>query len=498
MKVAISDRVGEQNATGSKQWFVSENHEALLQTLRLAAERAAQQARPALASITCAVEWHDALRAFTGARRAGLGECFFWERPVEQKALVGTGAATTIETSGTAYFSDAASAWRALMHDAVVAHVAPETSTAFSGPVLFGGFAFDPLSPRTTLWAGFPDGLLILPRMLLSYSADGVTLTSNRMMQATDDAERCAQEIEADVGQLQRAVERIPVLSMQNTERELDLHEVRPASGWMAIVASTVEMIRQGAFEKVVLARDIQLTHHDAQRAFDIGVTLQRLRESYPGAYVFAIQRGERFFVGATPEQLVLGHRDGQIQTMALAGSARRGESEEEDAQIGMELLRSEKNNSEHAIVVAMVQEALEKHCTSVHASAAPELLKLRNLQHLKTPIAGELKPGRCILDIMADLHPTPAVGGYPRQAALEAIRHTEKLDRGWYAAPLGWIGMSGHGEFAVALRCGLIDGGQARLFAGCGIVADSDPQVEFAESCLKFQAMEHALGKRN
>jgi len=180
---------------------------------------------------------------------------------------------------------------------------------------------------------------------------------------------------------------------------------------------------------------------------------------------------------------------------MALAGSARRGETEEEDVRIGAELLQSGKNNCEHAIVVAMMQEALKNHCTHVYVSAAPQLLKLKNVQHLKTPIVGELIPGRCILDIMADLHPTPAVGGFPHHAALEAIRNTEKLDRGWYSAPLGWIGASGHGEFAVALRSGLIDGSKARLFAGCGIVADSDPQTEFAESCLKFQVMLHALG---
>jgi menaquinone-specific isochorismate synthase len=122
-------------------------------------------------------------------------------------------------------------------------------------------------------------------------------------------------------------------------------------------------------------------------------------------------------------------------------------------------------------------------------------LLKLKNVQHLKTPITGELVPERCILDIIADLHPTPAVGGFPRLAALEAIRAIEKLDRGWYAGPLGWVNASGEGEFAVALRSGLIDGGHATLFAGCGIVADSDPQAEYAESCLKFEAMLRGLG---
>ena len=292
-------------------------------------------------------------------------------------------------------------------------------------------------------------------------------------------------------------VEHSPAPLQGEISGQFSIREGRSASEWMEMVATIVDMIQHGAFEKVVLARDIQVELNDPAGVFDIGVTLQRLRESYPAAYVFAVQRGERFFVGATPERLAR-VRDGQIYTMALAGSARRGESEEEDEQLGSELLQSEKNKSEHAIVVAMVQEALKNHCTNVHASSVPQLLKLRNVQHLKTAISGELIPGRCILDVMADLHPTPAVGGFPRLAALEAIRGTEKLDRGWYAGPLGWISASGQGEFAVALRSGLIDGGKAALFAGCGIVSNSDPEAEYAESCLKFEVMLRGLGGSN
>ncbi|HEX6482443.1 MAG TPA: isochorismate synthase [Ktedonobacteraceae bacterium] len=492
MKVVISNRIGAHKTAVTGKWPIA--HEQLLGTLYEAARRAAQQQRSILASFTCPIEWDDTIRVFTGARLAGLGECFFWERSVEQKALVGVGAAATIETNGSTCFTDAASAWRTLLNDAVITSTHLTASTASSGPVLFGGFTFDPLSPRTQLWANFPDGLLILPQILLSYSANHVTLTVNRMIRASDDIEQCAREIEAGVEQLRAAVGHTPKIPQEELYSELSMHEIQPASRWLEMVTSMVGMIQHGAFEKVVLARDIQVELHDAPGAFDISTTLQRLRESYPTAYVFAIQRGERFFVGATPERLVQA-QDGQIQTMALAGSARRGETEEEDARIGMELLQSEKNNSEHAFVVAMMREALKNHCTHVHVSTLPQLLKLKNVQHLKTPIVGELIPGRCILDIMADLHPTPAVGGFPRHAALEAIRSTEKLDRGWYAAPLGWIGSGGHGEFAVALRSGLIDGSKARLFAGCGIVADSDPQTEYAESCLKFQVMLRALG---
>ena len=497
MKIAISNLIGAHKTTGTGKWLITGDHEPLLNTLHEAARRAARQQRPVLASFTRPIERYDPVHVFSAARLAGLGECFFWERPLEQNALVGAGTAATIETHGITRFTASASAWRALLNDAVVTSVHPLAASASSGPVLFGGFTFDPLSPRTQLWSGFPDGLLILPRILLSYSADHVALTINSLIQASDDIEQCASAIEAGIAQLQAGVERTPTIQKEETHSELSIDEIRPASEWTEMVANAVDMIQHGAFEKVVLAREIQVTLHNSPGAFDISATLQRLRTSYPPAYVFAIQRGERFFVGATPECLVHA-QNGQIQTMALAGSARRGETAEEDVRIGAELLQSGKNNSEHAIVVTMMREALKNHCTQVYVSTAPQLLKLKNVQHLKTPITGELIPGRCILDILADLHPTPAVGGFPHHAALEAIRDTEKLDRGWYAAPLGWIGAGGHGEFAVALRSGLIDGSKARLFAGCGIVDGSDPQAEFAESCLKFQVMLRALGGWN
>ncbi len=494
MKIVIPNLPGEHNITGTEKWSSISNQELLIRTLRESAERAATQHRTVLASFTQPIQWFDPIQAYSGARQAGLGDCFFWDQPAEQNTLVGIGQAASIETDGMNCFTESAIAWRALMSDVVVTYEPTTAPTPGSGPILFGGFAFDPLSLRTQLWSEFPGGLLILPRFLLSYSANQVTLTLNKLIQATDDIEQSALEIEASLKQLQVAIEHASMLPRDEMPSQFSIHEIKPASEWMEMVANSVDMIQQGAFEKVVLARSIQVLLDDQAEAFDISTTLQRLRESYPTAYVFAVQRGERYFVGATPERLVQA-QDGQIYTMALAGSARRGETEEEDEQLGLELLQSEKNNSEHTIVVAMVREALRNHCTNVNVTALPELLKLKNLQHLKTAIAGELIPGRCILDVMADLHPTPAVGGFPRHAALEAIRNTEELDRGWYAGPLGWIGAGGHGEFAVALRSGLIDGSKATLFAGCGIVANSDPQAEYAECGLKFQVMLRGLG---
>ena len=210
---------------------------------------------------------------------------------------------------------------------------------------------------------------------------------------------------------------------------------------------------------------------------------------------------------GATPERLICARAGTSeretlavapssyvIQTMALAGSAPRGATEIEDEQLGMDLLKSEKNQIEHRVVVETVRAVLSTLCSRVWVANEPHLLKLKNIQHLETPITGDLLPGHSILEAIEDLHPTPAVGGYPRHVALETIRRTEQLDRGWYAGPIGWVGAGGSGEFAVALRSGLIAGGTATLFAGCGIVADSEPESEYAESCLKLQVMLRGL----
>jgi isochorismate synthase len=184
----------------------------------------------------------------------------------------------------------------------------------------------------------------------------------------------------------------------------------------------------------------------------------------------------------------------GQVQVTCLAGSTARGATPEEDAQLGAALLASAKNRHEHAVVAAMLQEALAEQCVDVAMPAAPQLLKLPNVQHLYTPATARLAAGGRLLDLVARLHPTPAVGGTPRDAALAWIRAHEGLDRGWYAAPVGWLDAAGDGEFAVALRSGLVDGATAHLFAGCGIMGDSDPAAEVAESRLKLRAMLTAL----
>lgn len=478
-------------------WQESRKRDLIISTLQEATKRATQTQRSIVASITWPIELCDSLGIFTAACAAELGECFFWEHPTAQHALVGVGAATSIETQGSRHFTKAASLWRSLLQDVVVAYQPGIEPIYGSGPVLFGGFAFDPLRIHTALWDRFPDGLLLLPRILFTSSSGRATLTVNAVLQPQDDVEQSTSKIEEDVVRLFTAVAKVEhTMPGQRDEDQLVVQDVQPATAWMELVSDTVRLIRQQVYEKVVLARAACVLHR-TKALFDVSATLHRLRRSYPDAYTFAVQRGERFFVGATPERLVQA-QDGQLYTMALAGTAPRGASEQEDEQLGTELLRSEKNNIEHAIVAATVREALLHFCSDVKVSDQPQLLKLKNVQHLKTPISGTLLPGCCILDIMAELHPTPAVGGFPTEAALLAIRTSEQLDRGWYAGPVGWIGAGGHGEFAVALRSGLIERDQATLFAGCGIVADSDPQAEYVESCLKLEVMLRGLGYKD
>jgi isochorismate synthase len=271
----------------------------------------------------------------------------------------------------------------------------------------------------------------------------------------------------------------------------LSMHEMRAASEWKNEVARTAQDIAGGKLEKAVLARAVRL---EADSAFDTAAALQRLSESYRDCYIFAVASGERCFISATPERLAQ-VRDGVVKTMSLAGSTRRGATPDEDQALGAALLASPKDQHEHAVVVHALIEALDELCENLEVPSAPGLLKLSNVQHLCTPVMGRLSGDHTLLDVIGKLHPTPAVGGRPREVAIKLIREREGFDRGWYAGPVGWIDQNGEGEFAVALRSALLHGSEATLFAGCGIVADSNPEREYAESILKLKPMLSALG---
>ncbi len=258
---------------------------------------------------------------------------------------------------------------------------------------------------------------------------------------------------------------------------------------WEEAVAEAVAAIKAGALSKVVLARDLFAT---AAEPIDARVLLRRLAARYPDCFTFACDG----MVGATPE-LLMRRAGRQVSALVLGGTAPRGGDGAQDEALGSELLASAKNNEEHAYAVASIRDALGPLCDVLEVEARPGLLKFPNLQHLGTQVHGTLahseKP-KSALALAAAVHPPAAVCGTPTSAALELIRELEHMDRQRYAGPVGWVDAEGNGEWGIALRCAQLSGRTARLFAGCGIVAGSEPAAELAETLVKFQPMRGAL----
>ena len=251
----------------------------------------------------------------------------------------------------------------------------------------------------------------------------------------------------------------------------------------MQAVAAAVERIRAGHLSKVVLARDLIAI---ADAPIDTRVLLRRLADRFPSCYTFACAG----LVGASPELLVSRY-GGQVESLVLAGTIARDGG---DGTSAATLLASAKDREEHAYAADMVRGALAPLCRELTVPDEPELLSLSNLIHLATPVRGRLGEERSVLDVVAALHPTPAVAGTPTEAAIDLIRELELMDRGRYTGPVGWIDARGDGEWCIALRCAQVEGSQARLYAGGGIVADSDPAAELAEAQTKFRAMRYAI----
>jgi menaquinone-specific isochorismate synthase len=259
------------------------------------------------------------------------------------------------------------------------------------------------------------------------------------------------------------------------------------APEWEQAVGEAVRRITHSpTLRKVVLARDL---YASAERPIDVRVLLRRLAARYPGCYTFACDG----MVGATPELLV--RRSGwEVSSLVLAGTTPRGATQAEDSDLALALLGSAKENEEHEYAAASLRDALEPLCAAMYVAPRPELIRLPNVQHLGTRVFGTLTAVRSALALVAAVHPTAAVGGTPTDAAVEAIRELESMDRERYAGPVGWVDADGNGEWGIALRCAQLDGNRARLFAGCGIVGGSDPAAELAETEAKFRPVRTAL----
>jgi len=259
-----------------------------------------------------------------------------------------------------------------------------------------------------------------------------------------------------------------------------------PPAHYEHAVERAVERIRAGELQKVVLAREVRA---HAAGPHDPAAVVGALRDAFPACFCWCVGTPELAFIGASPELLV--RRDGsRAQTVALAGTTRRSADPAVDDHLGEQLLRSVKDREEQAIVVRRIERTLEPVSVWVTAADEPVLVKVQNVQHLATPIRAQLADPLPAIELAGMLLPTPAVGGEPRETALPLIPALEGLDRGWYAGAVGWTDLGEDGEFCVALRCALLRGQIAHLYAGCGIVRDSIPAEELAESEVKLEAL--------
>ncbi|MGE0228083.1 MAG: isochorismate synthase MenF [Dehalococcoidia bacterium] len=391
-----------------------------------------------------------------------------YERPDRGLSLVAVGEAGRVEARP----GERPQALRERV--AALLGAADDLAGAELRPRLLGGFAFDTGGTPGGPWSGFAPGWLVLPQLLFVRDG-GVTGVVVAPGAGGDDA-RALLQVSGDPGA--RCTGTVEVV------RDVD------RAAWLRSVGEVASEIRAGRYEKVVLASSREIA---SSARLDIGGALDRLRRGYPHCHLFTMSTADATFLGATPELLV-SLRQGVVSALGLAGSAPRGEDEAEDERLGRALLSSQKNRVEHEIVVRTLREDLRPVTSDLEAAGEPGLLRLPNIQHLATDVSGRALAGVDILELVGRLHPRPAVCGWPTETAIEVIRRHETFDRGWYAGLVGWIDAAGEGEFAAALRSALVRGERAWLFAGAGIMGDSEPEAELAEIEWKFAPLSAAL----
>jgi isochorismate synthase len=416
------------------------------------------------------------------ASRLASERWFCWEQPDREFALAGLGVAHEAASRGPRRFEEVADECLRLGDHPVLEE--PRGLPAGAGPVWLGGFAFDPEGGGSSTWSSLAPASLVLPQLSICRRGERAFLTVNAVVRPGEEVERLAEELVARISSL-RLKAPLPLLDPHPTAHA-EIRSARPPREFEAAVEGATSRIADGEFSKVVLAREVIVS---AGAAHDPAAVFGAMREQFPACFCFCCGTPEAAFIGASPELLV--RRAGaSVSTVALAGSTRRSSDPAVDDHLGEQLLRSDKDRREQRIVAERIVRALRPHAVWVEAAPEPEIVKVANIQHLATPVIAQLAESHSAIEMAGLLHPTPAVGGEPWPAAAGAIADLEGMDRGWYAAPVGWMDATEDGEFCVALRSALLRDRQAHLFAGVGVVAGSDPAAELAETEVKLGAL--------
>jgi isochorismate synthase len=446
-----------------------------------ALQRGIGRGRRTLVSVTAATDIADPPAAIFAARLAS-DRWFCWEQPDRNFALAGMGVAREASSRGARRFAEVARTAGETGRDAVLDE--PRGLPAGAGPVWLGGFAFDPEGGGSTTWSSFEPGSLFLPEVSICRRGEEAFLTVNAIVGPGEDGERRGTELAARLAGL-RTDATLPLADPHPTARP-EIRSAKPPRAFEAAVEKATARIATGEMQKVVLAREVIVS---AAAAYDPAPIFGAMREQFPACFCFCAGTPEAAFIGASPELLV--RRSGAgVSTVALAGSTRRSSDPAVDDHLGERLLRSDKDRREHRIVAERIVRRLRPHAVWVESGAEPEIVKVANIQHLATPVIAQLAEPHSAIELAGMLHPTPAVGGDPWPAAAAPLAELEEMDRGWYAAPVGWMDATEDGEFCVALRSALLRDREAHLFAGVGVVAGSDPEAELAETEVKLQAM--------
>lgn len=431
---------------------------------------------------TIEVTHMSALAFFEAGGNDYAGKRMYWQNREKTFTLVGIGHAHVLSTNKTTgRFEKIKEDWKSLCGQIV-------NEERFVQPVLFGGFSFDPLNSKPSEWTKFPQAYFAVPTFQLILKGEQAFVSIHLIT----EKQQSFAEFEAMRKERDKLIHAAQV-------SEVDKYDKPQATGrielkkqeYLDSVQRVTDIIKAESVEKVVIARTLKLEYgHKLSPAS----ALYQISNEQPESFLFGLEAEEQFFFGATPERLVKVENQKALST-CLAGSTPRGKTVEKDSELGEALLKDPKNRAEHQYVVKMISEVFEANCSRTIVPKLPKLMKIRDIQHLYTPVEGELNPSATLIDLVEVLHPTPALGGEPKLDALEMIREHEAMNRGYYAAPIGWIDAKGDGEFAVAIRSALLDGEEAYLYAGGGIVADSTPESEYDETWVKFRPMLRALG---
>lgn len=462
-----------------------QSYEALLAFLEGCRELAVDRDHPQLVSIATEAEALDPLAVLESIYESQQPH-FYLERKREGMAIAGAEEAIRFSPEGPDRFARVASLIEETLEHTVAVG---DPDLPFFGPHFFCGFTF---FDRPIAGAPFAPSTVFAPRWQVSTMNGRCVACANAMVHSDSDCEAIAKRIwNANTKFRTFDFDRVEESVKQRAERKrlklLETGEKDHFDGFARSIGVALEAIKRGDFDKIVLARALDLV---ADQAFHPLEILNTLRERYSECYAFSIANGEgQSFIGASPERLVA-VRNGSINVDALAGTAPRGGTASEDAFLGRTLLDSEKDRREHAIVFDSIRRRLHGLGIEVDTLCRPRLKKLQNVQHLHVDMQAKLPNSVSLLDIVAALHPTPAVGGMPREAAIGRIAELEPFERGLYAGPIGWVNAKGEGEFVVAIRSALVENQKARLFAGVGIVAGSIPEREYEETNLKFKAL--------